>query len=145
MKKLPSMRSLYQSAARSERQSKTWKAPGPASSMTRWMASVKLSKPSAGRDPVDLGARRVVEERLVAGEAEVDDAAPLGAGPGHEGQDERRVVLEVLDLPDHVVARPQPLEDVVEGGEAGPGRIDRDHRWVVIGHADHLRPLRGCL
>ena len=48
MKKLPSIRSLYQSAARSERQSKTWKAPGPAASMTSWMASVKLSNPSAG-------------------------------------------------------------------------------------------------
>ena len=87
-------------------------------------------EPERRRDAVDLGARRLVEQGLVAGEAEVDDAAPLGAGPGHEGQDERRVVVEVLDLPDHVVARPESLQDVVEGGDAGPGRIDGDHRGV---------------
>ncbi len=46
VKKFPSMRSLVQSAARSDRQSKTWKAPGPASSIAAWMAAVKLSKPT---------------------------------------------------------------------------------------------------
>ena len=48
MKKFPSMRSLHQSAASSERQSKTWQAPRPARSTDAWIAAVKLSNPTDG-------------------------------------------------------------------------------------------------
>ena len=50
MKKFPSIRSLYQSAARSERQSKTKWVPRPASSITLWICAVNVSNPTSGRN-----------------------------------------------------------------------------------------------
>ena len=71
-----------------------------------------------------------LQQRGVPGEAQVDELAPglarrIAAG-GHQG----REVVDVIDLPDQVVAGQQPTKYPVEGGDAG-----------AEGGFDHGRPL----
>ncbi len=68
------------------------------------------------------------DERLVAGEAEVDHGAAQRGGGLDVGIDQRPVVLDPVHLPDEVVPRDQPAEDAVQPGEARAQlRIDLGH------------------
>ena len=96
---------------------------------------------------VHLDAVEIVQQGAMLAEAQVDQSAALGSGPFGERLDELAVLGQVVDLPDHVVAEPQAVEDAVEAGDARAGPVVALHGlqtrvsgWAGAGHLRRGRP-----
>lgn len=72
-----------------------------------------------------LDPGQVVEQRLALAEAEIDYPPPFGQRPAHERLRDRGEVVDRVDLPHHVVADPQIVDDRVQTGDAGAGAAHR--------------------
>ena len=106
--------SLYQSAARSERQSNTIERA--AAGARDDAVDLRRERLEAGRrvQAVDFHARVRRDQLVVALEVEVDELAALPQRFLAIGADKGQVVLDGAHLPDHVVAVNQPSQNVVE-------------------------------
>ncbi len=82
-------------------------------------ASEKPLEPVLGIEGVNLSLRARRQERRVRSEAEVDEAAPEASRLAAERLQQWLVVLEAVHFPNHVVTRPQALEDAVQARASG--------------------------
>ncbi|OPZ59164.1 MAG: hypothetical protein BWY87_01139 [Deltaproteobacteria bacterium ADurb.Bin510] len=93
---------------------------------------------AGGAQLAALDAFVLVQDGRVFGEAHVDQPAAVCEGAGGKGAREEPVVVHAVNLPDHVVAQMQAVQDLVEALEAGGNRIDL-HAHPPRGPGAHLK------
>jgi hypothetical protein len=116
---------------------------------------VEHLEPLLGDDPVDLAAERIEPRAWVhldqldarvgrqhgrmRGEAQIDQLSARLQRTRRERPDKVDVVLQLIHLPDHVVAQPQPLDHLVE--RLQPAGDDRFRFEDLFFHAHRPRRM----
>lgn len=106
-------------------------------------------EPAVGIELISDDCRVVLNERFVSGKAYVHDPSVLCDRTGNKGPDKKEVVVDAVHLPDHVIACPKAVDNLIETLKPGTDPSDQFPHDVLpfkvfrgFGSADDTQALR---